>query len=171
MKNLTVSQEEIINTLKNEFRQMNSNAVKVSNSIIDQLFTQANEYNISRDNFYNNIERNNAIVKSKKEELAVAFYNKLVKLFKAYDVAVVIDGTFITVGYNLSITDEPNFKKGYFWMSSNVTISYAQFNSNSKRVDVYGEAVTTLGSTYLTLDNFEETDIFKEKVIELFKNK
>lgn len=170
---LTENQKQIISSLKEEFAKINKESVISSPSIIDQLFQQANKYTTEKDNFYNEIKLNNLQVEHKKEELLKGFYNKLNELFKNYlDITVYRDNSSIYVGYNVSVgSEKPSFKKGYFYLSGNVTTCRKQFDKDSFSVSEHIEVVVGINSNYLYLDDFETTEIFKSKVIEMFKKK
>lgn len=170
---LTENQKQIISSLKEEFAKINKESVISSPSIIDHLFQQANKYTTERDNFYNEIKLNNLQVEHKREELLKGFYNKLNELFKNYsDITVYRNKNSIYVGYNVSVGSEKHsFKRGYFYLSGNVTICHKQFDKNNSNVNEYLEAVVGIDSKYLSLEDFETTEIFKSKVIEMFKRK
>ena len=160
MKNLTQTQTEIITALEHEFMQINANATKANHSIIGELFAKANEYNTSRDAFYDDIKQNNLRVKHLMEELKSAFYDKLVSLFEPYDAKVVDESISII---------EIKYKANWFYISFNVTIdSYVAYDKSNKKVQKYGRPIVYLSKQEIRLDDFETRDIFKEKVTKLF---
>jgi len=160
MKNLTQTQTEIITALEHEFMQINANATKANHSIIGELFAKANEYNTSRDAFYDDIEQNNLRVTQMRQELKSAFYDKLVSLFEPYDAKVVDESISII---------EIQYKANWFYISFNVTIDdYLEYDKSNKKIHKYGRPIVQINNEEIRLDDFETRDIFKEKVTELF---
>jgi len=159
MKNLTQTQTEIISALEHEFMQINANATKANHSIVGELFAKANEYNASRDAFYDDIEQHNLRVTQMRQELESAFCDKLVSLFEPYDVKVVDESSIIKIKY----------KANWFYISFNITIhSNEAYDKNNKVVHRYGRPIVYLSKQEIRLDDFETRDIFKENVTKLF---
>ncbi len=176
-KKLTVSQNEIIDKITSEFQKINASEKTLNKTVIDAIFEKANERVLEYKNFYREITENNNRIDYLVAETNCNFYNKLVKLFANYpQIGFERKGIIIMIGVikNNKISDN-----GSFWISINKTLlrnlaidSLAfRFENNDKNptMNKYSGISAQIDSIEIKLADFEESEIFKKKLLYLFE--
>lgn len=178
IKGLTDNQNKLINNLINEFKTNNKKTIDVKTNIIDILSIEANKLAEKHKRFYAEIKENNDMIIFKRNVTQNLFYKKLIKLFKNHsDIKIVKDGRAIKFGY---MKDEKNFSNNYVYISFNVLLEtnekhgisfYFEDNQKYLGVNKYCAVYVSIDKEQLDLSNFENSEIFKNKVFEMFEKR
>jgi hypothetical protein len=186
IKGLTEEQERIVNEVINVFKDTNKASEKVDSSIVSQIMGMANELVKAEQIYYDDIEVHNIRLIKQQAELFKAYHKKLKELFKVYpqiDLFVNTTNNAVRIGYK-HFTEDGSFNLGrdYFWLRVDLTLMKNPmlnnsidfcFNNNKKNKNVkkYDKVVACVETfkEVVQLEDFEFSEIFKEKLLQLFQ--
>jgi len=184
IKGLTSDQEQIVNDVINAFKETNQAKEKVDSSIISQVLNIAKELTVAEQKYYNDIDDHNLRLLKQQTEVFNAFHSKLKELFKQFpqiDLFVNSSNTAIRIGYKHFNDEGFNLGCNYFWVRTDLTLMKNPilksidfcFNNNKKykTVKKYDKVVSSIEllTNEVKLEDFEFSDIFKEKLLLLFQ--
>jgi hypothetical protein len=173
---LTENQNTIVNDIISEFKNINDSEKIANLSIIDSIFAEANKDIKAEKTFYSDIIRNNEKVKKLAQALGVALEKKLIDLFNGYpNIQIYKDNNG-----SCRISFKGSNARGCFWL--NVCTVLARNSNTSKNMFSYrdmndkvmmskfSECILQINSVKVNLCDFETTDLFKNKLMELITN-
>lgn len=164
IKNLTESQNNLVNNLVLEFQQMNSIKQKnlSQNNVIDSMFNKANDYNVKKNEFYTNIINENEIFNNLCNDTFLQFIEKLKEIFIDYNFHFKLDGKkhcCIKLG-------ESYWNLGY--LSMNTYYMHEQFDSKSKQVNRDFSFDISFNSKKINYSNVLKCPIFLNEIQKMF---
>jgi hypothetical protein len=185
IKGLTTEQEKIVNDVINVFKETNIASEKVDSSIVSQIMGMANELVKAEQIYYDDIEVHNLRLMKQQAELFIAYRKKLKELFLHYpqiDLFTNNTNTAIRIGYKHFEDAGFNLGSNYFWVKVDLTLTKNPmlnnsidfcFNNNKKNKTVkkYDKVIASVETMKdeVHLEDFEFSEIFKEKLLLLFQ--
>jgi hypothetical protein len=164
--NLTENQNNIITKLVSDFIELNN--VKTVNTVVDDI-KKANEHNLTKANFYANVKLNNFTVTTARDEMVNKMVIKLKTLFvNIHNITIKETDTHITLTNKDSQKCLFSFPT---YVLRNTKTNSIRFNylDDLKNLSVtkYDFAGMVIDNIRLSVDDFETSEIFKDKVFHI----